>query len=114
MKVNLTLVFITVAVTAIIGFAGAVVIILSGNDPKDFYSFLTVTMTAVIGFGGTIYGLTKINTNTEQVKANVNGNLSKLIDLATANATTRGELAEVRAISERTGVTGSTGNIPTV
>lgn len=112
MKINLTIIFIAVCLVAIFGFAGAVAIIVSGNDPREFYAFLITVLTAVIGFGGTFYGVNKLNEKTDQVRANVNGNLSKLIELATRNAQTRSEMQEVRQAAERTGL--ETDTVPTV
>jgi len=108
MKVNLTLVFITVSIVAMVGFAGAVILTISDKDATAFYGFLSSTLITVVGFGGTLFGLNKLSTKTDEIKTNVNGNLSKLIDLATNKATTRAEHTEIREVTERTGVTGST------
>lgn len=83
---NLTLIFLSIATVTIFGLAGGVTLTVTGNDPASFYGFFTATLASVIGFAGIIGGLNKIQETNKAIETKVNGNLTKLIDLAVAKA----------------------------
>ncbi len=112
--INFTIIFIVIGLVTTAGIVGGIVLSIYDKDATAFYGFFGVTLTSIVGFGGTLYGLNKVATETKAVKANVNGNLSRLIELAAGQARSRTELAEVRDIAERAGVTDATGEILTI
>lgn len=101
---NLTTIFIAIVILAIIAIAGGVILHLFDKDVTVFYGFITPTLATVVGFAAVARQQGKMNENVSRVESKVNGNLSKLIDLATQNATSRSEVAEARKIGVESGV----------
>lgn len=112
---NNTLIFVSVAIVGAVGIAGGIVLTVFDKDATAFYGFFTTTLVSIIGFGGlakqqgkTNASQAEIATTVQEVKANVNGRLSQLIEIATQNATTRNERKTVQRIGVESGV------IPTI
>jgi len=103
-KINLTIIFVAISVITVVGLIGGIYLTVHDKDATAFYGFFTTTLVTVVGFAGLARSQGSISENIQQVKSNVNGNLTRLIDLATKNTTTRAEAAEIRDISTRTGV----------
>lgn len=105
---NLTIIFIALSAVVVAGIIGGIYLTAHDKDATAFYGFFTATLATVIAFGGIARGQNSINESVDQVKQNVNGRLSRLIELATQNATSRADLTEVRKIQADSGV------VPTV
>jgi hypothetical protein len=103
-KLNLTIIFIALSAIVIAGIVGGVYLTGHDKDATAFYGFFTATLVTVVSFAGLARSQGSINENLDTVKKNVNGNLSRLIDLATQNATTRSDVEEIQVIGESTGV----------
>lgn len=108
---NLTLIFLSIATVTVFGLAGGVTLTVTGNDPASFYGFFTATLASVIGFAGIIGGLNKIQETNKAIETKVNGNLTKLIDLAVAKANPE-HAGEAVAIGESLEL--HTGSTPTL
>lgn len=100
---NMTLIFIALSAIVITGIAGGIVLTVYDKDPSSFYGFFTATLATVVAFVGLGRSQSKLSENMDQVKHKVNGNLSRLIEIATQNASTRNELSDIREISANTG-----------
>lgn len=103
-SVNITIIFCAVALVMTAGICGGVVLAIFDRDATAFYGFFSTAFVTLIGFGGLVYGQNKANNKLDEVRANVNGNLSKLIDIATEKASTRADYNTVRTIAEGTGL----------
>lgn len=101
---NLTIIFIALSAVVVAGIIGGIYLTAHDKDATAFYGFFTATLATVIAFAGIARGQGSINDSVNQVKENVNGRLSRLIELATQNSSTRSDLAEVRKISQDSGV----------
>lgn len=113
--INLTIIFCAVTLVALGGVVGGVVLTIFDKDATAFYGFFGVMITTVTGFGGLLYGQNKANNKLDTVDAKVNGNLSKLIDIAVsqANATAPLTRSDAKVIREVAGqVSADTGDIP--
>lgn len=112
---NMTLIFVAVALVGAVGIAGGIILTVADKDATAFYGFFTTTLVGIIGFGGLARQQGKANENqaeiantVQEVRANVNGRLSQLIEIATQTASTRKERKAVERIGVESGV------IPTV
>lgn len=101
---NLPTLFIILSALVGIIIAGGVVLTLADKDATAFYGFATATLATVAAFGGLSRQTGKMANTVEEVKHNVNGRLSTLIDIATQNATSRKELKTVNQIGIDSGV----------
>lgn len=101
---NLTLIFLAVAFVAGCGIVGGVFLTIFDKDATAFYGFFTVTLTTIVGFGTLARSQGKMAESIETVTHNVNGRMSKLIELATSQATTRKDLKTIERIGVESGV----------
>lgn len=76
---NRTVMFITFAALAALGLLGSIVLLIHRPDATaTFTSFVVQTLGLVAVAAGTFYGLGKANEKLEVVRAQTNGNLTKL------------------------------------
>lgn len=101
---NLTIIFVAVVVVVLAGLGGGVTLTILRFDASVFYGFFTATLATVIAFGGVLRGQAKIDQRVTEVKANVNGRMTQLIDLAMRNAQTRDEAGKILEIAEAAGL----------
>lgn len=99
---NLTIIFVALAAIVLVGLAGGVVLTIADKDATAFYGFFTATLATVVAYAGIIRGQSSISEKVAQVETKVNGNLSRLIDIAGGRVTPA--QADVDDIIAKTGV----------
>ena len=103
---NLTIIFIALAAIVLVGLAGGVVLTIADKDATPFYGFFTATLATVVAFAGIIRSQSAIAEKVTQVETKVNGNLTRLIDIASNKVTV--------AQADVDDIVSSTGVLPTV
>lgn len=99
---NLTIIFIALAAIVLMGLAGGIVLTIADKDATAFYGFFTATLATVVAFGGLIRSQSAIADKVTQVETKVNGNLTRLIDIAGGKV--KADQADVDDIIAQTGV----------
>lgn len=105
--INLTVMFIALAFIVVAGITGGIVLTIYDKDATAFYGFFTATLATVVAFVGLGRSQSKLSESQEEIKHKVNGNLSKLIDIATRKADSRADMREINEVKVSTGVTGT-------
>lgn len=104
MRVSLNLVFAIAALVGMVTLAGVIILDVTGVSDSAFLGYAGSMVTTLIGFGGTLFGLQHNNQQTDTITTKVDGNLTKLIDIATQKAITPADHAQVSAVAANVGI----------
>lgn len=109
---NFTIIFVVVGLIALAGIAGGVALTIFDKDASLFYGFFGTMLTTVVGLGALARSQGKINESVTQVKDNVNGRMSRLIELLGQSELTHTERETVAQIGVDSGVIETVSDTP--